>query len=89
MNVKMILMGIGLGALVSGCADVQDKYDVGEYTAVSNPASVYCVEQEGELVMVTEAGKRVTYCKLSDDEMVEQWNTSAKTIKKKKRCNDD
>ncbi|MGR5117613.1 DUF333 domain-containing protein [Vibrio astriarenae] len=73
MNVKLVLMGIGLGVLVSGCADVQEKYDVGEYTAVSNPASVYCVEQEGELVMVTEAGKRMTYCKLSEDEMVEQW----------------
>lgn len=73
MNVKVVLLGLGLGALVSGCADVQEKYDVGEYTSMSNPASVYCVEQDGELVMVTEAGKRVTYCKISEDEMVEQW----------------
>ncbi|MEP8023235.1 DUF333 domain-containing protein, partial [Vibrio parahaemolyticus] len=34
---------------------------------------VYCVQQGGELDTVSENGERVTYCVLSDDERVEQW----------------
>ncbi|HGS5433761.1 TPA: DUF333 domain-containing protein [Vibrio parahaemolyticus] len=44
-----------------------------EYTSVANPAAVYCVQQGGELDTVSENGERVTYCVLSDDERVEQW----------------
>ncbi|MGL6261833.1 putative hemolysin [Vibrio sp. WXL103] len=73
MKTQLAMMVIAVGFMVSGCAELEEKYDVGEYTAVSNPASVYCVEQNGELVIQSEAGKRVTYCKQEDGQMTEQW----------------
>ncbi len=55
-------------AVLAGCS----SYDT-EYTSTANPASVYCVQQGGELDTVTEGGARVTYCVFSEDERVEQW----------------
>ncbi len=40
---------------------------------MANPASVYCVEQGGQLEMVTENDQRVTYCVTKDGEKIEQW----------------
>ncbi|KJY82793.1 hemolysin [Vibrio galatheae] len=59
--------------LLAGCANEPDEYDVKEYTSVANPASVYCVQQGGELGAATENGIRVTYCLLENGESVEQW----------------
>lgn len=61
-------------ALLVGCASSEpDKYEVKEYDATTNPASLYCVQQGGELEMVTEDKKRVTYCTFSADDKTEQW----------------
>ncbi|EMC3732405.1 DUF333 domain-containing protein, partial [Vibrio cholerae] len=49
------------------------EYTVKEYTSMANPASVYCVEQGGQLEMVTENEQRVTYCVTKDGEKIEQW----------------
>lgn len=59
--------------LLAGCANEPDEYEVKEYTALANPAAVYCVQQGGELDTVTENEKRVTYCALQNGERVEQW----------------
>ncbi len=56
-----------------GCSSEPDKYDVKEYDATTNPASLYCVQQGGELEMMSENNKRMTYCVTSEDEKVEQW----------------
>jgi|GEM_PF-752355 len=61
-------------ALLAGCGSSEpDEYDVKEYDATTNPASLYCVQQGGELEMVTEDKKRVTYCTFSADDKTEQW----------------
>ncbi len=56
-----------------GCSSEPDEYEVKEYDATTNPASLYCVQQGGELEMMSENNKRMTYCVTSDDEKVEQW----------------
>lgn len=67
-----ILTMIGVVSL-AGCASEPDEYEVKEYTSMANPAAVYCVQQGGELDTVSENEKRVTYCVLSAEERVEQW----------------
>lgn len=56
-----------------GCSSEPDEYEVKEYDATTNPASLYCVQQGGELEMMSENNKRMTYCVTSEDEKVEQW----------------
>ncbi len=63
-----LMMAMVVTAVLSGCATSDT-----EYTSAANPASVYCVQQGGKLEAFTENGGRVTYCVLSDDERVEQW----------------
>ncbi|WP_165314027.1 putative hemolysin [Vibrio ziniensis] len=60
-------------ALLVGCSNEPDEYDVKEYEATTSPASLYCVQQGGTLTMFTENKKRITYCVLSEDEKYEQW----------------
>jgi putative hemolysin len=40
---------------------------------VANPASVFCVEQGGEVEIVDEEGGQVGYCLLPDGTRVEEW----------------
>lgn len=68
-----IVMSVISAAVLAGCANEPDEYEVKEYTSMANPAAVYCVQQGGELETVNENEMRVTYCVLSDDERVEQW----------------
>ncbi len=56
-----------------GCSSEPDKYDVEDYDETTSPASLYCVQEGGTLEMVTENNVRMTYCVLSEDEKVEQW----------------
>ncbi len=74
----MIKHSILASALVAsmvlvGCSSEPDEYEVKEYDATTNPASLYCVQQGGELEMMSENNKRMTYCVTSEDEKVEQW----------------
>ncbi|MFM2587100.1 DUF333 domain-containing protein [Vibrio sp. TBV020] len=68
-----IVMTVISAAVLAGCSSEPDEYEVKEYTSMANPAAVYCVQQGGELETVNESEMRVTYCVLSDDERVEQW----------------
>ncbi|WP_394126009.1 DUF333 domain-containing protein [Vibrio hepatarius] len=68
-----IVISVISAAVLAGCASEPDEYEVKEYTSMANPAAVYCVQQGGELETVNENEMRVTYCVLSDDERVEQW----------------
>ncbi|MCV5959587.1 DUF333 domain-containing protein, partial [Escherichia coli] len=71
---KTSLMMATAGTMVlAGCSTYDGATRSTEYTSVANPAAVYCVQQGGELDTVSENGERVTYCVLSDDERVEQW----------------
>lgn len=71
---KLAVLGSMTAALLLvGCASEPDEYEVKEYQMAANPAAVYCVQQDGELETITEDNKRVTYCVLSDEERIEQW----------------
>ncbi|MGF1756009.1 DUF333 domain-containing protein [Vibrio makurazakiensis] len=69
-----------------GCASEPTQEVDGETKKVvmmANPAAVYCVQQSGALETVTENEKRVTYCVLSEEERVEQWEYFNKNHKEK------
>lgn len=53
--------------LVTGCGDESPNPEQ------ANPASVFCVEQGGELEIVDEEGGQVGYCLLPDGTRVEEW----------------
>ncbi|MBR9876306.1 MAG: DUF333 domain-containing protein [Vibrionaceae bacterium] len=73
MNKTSLMMIMAVTAGLAGCSAYDGATRSTEYTSAANPASVYCVQQGGELETVTENGERVTYCVFSDDKRVEQW----------------
>ncbi|MGF1773199.1 putative hemolysin [Vibrio maritimus] len=72
-KVQWMIGAVAVGIL-AGCASEPDKYDVDEITVESDPAYVYCVEQGHKLQRVTENGKRVPYCVLSEEERYTVWD---------------
>jgi putative hemolysin len=69
MRAKRLLLAALLAALalLAGCnGDDQDP-------ELANPASVFCVEQGGEVEIVDEEGGQVGYCILPDGTRVEEW----------------
>ena len=42
-------------------------------TQIANPASVFCVEQGGEVEIVDETDGQVGYCNLPDGTRIEEW----------------
>ena len=68
-----IFCAITGAVLLAGCSSEPDEYEVKDYQSVANPASVYCVQQGGELETVNENEMRVTYCVFSDEDRTEQW----------------
>ncbi|MDF2152577.1 DUF333 domain-containing protein [Vibrio sp. CAU 1672] len=74
MKIKHLLAAVAVVSSVAGCADMQqayDAYDVVDYDTVTNPASIYCVQQGGGLQMETEHGQRITYCQISAEQRTE------------------
>ncbi|WP_299693138.1 DUF333 domain-containing protein [uncultured Vibrio sp.] len=69
---RMGLMSV-FALVLGGCANDYAEYSEDQRISVSNPASVYCVQQDGELDTVTENNQRTTYCVFEDGERVEQW----------------
>ncbi len=61
--------------LVAGCGDDGDDGDETPGTAqLPNPASVYCEEQGGEVVIVTaDDGSQSGICRLPDGTEVDEW----------------
>lgn len=68
------LMSIIACSTLIGCSSSdEDEYNVESYDQASNPASVYCVQQGGELEAFNDNNARVMYCVFSEDEKYEQW----------------
>ncbi len=68
---KGLIAGVAASMVLLGCATPDDKYDVESWEPKTDPASMYCVEQEGKIIRVTEGENRVGYCQLSEDEQYE------------------
>lgn len=60
---------VALGA----CGGDDDDVPSDTTVAIANPASVFCVEQGGEVEIVDEAGGQVGYCILPDGTRIEEW----------------
>ncbi|MGR5236437.1 putative hemolysin [Vibrio alfacsensis] len=73
MKKTSLMTAVATAMVLAGCSTYEGATRSTEYTPASNPAAVYCVQQGGELETVTENGERVTYCLLSENERVEQW----------------
>ncbi|TMX42541.1 DUF333 domain-containing protein [Vibrio rotiferianus] len=73
MKKTTLVMSVAAAMVLAGCSTYDGATRSNEYTSAANPAAVYCVQQGGELDTVTENGERVTYCLLSENERVEQW----------------
>ncbi|WP_262349069.1 DUF333 domain-containing protein [Enterobacter asburiae] len=64
---KIILVAFVIG--MQGCSSQSvHKADM------ANPASVYCVKQNGKLDIIKEAGGEVGYCTLQSGERIEEWS---------------
>ncbi|MDO6501132.1 putative hemolysin [Photobacterium sanguinicancri] len=63
----VLLATVGLTA----CSEAEKPQE--NMPSMANPASEFCVEQGGEVVIKDEAGGQVGYCKLSDGRLVEEW----------------
>jgi putative hemolysin len=57
--------------LVVGCGS--DEGDDTPPPGIANPASEFCVEQGGEVEIVTEDDGEVGYCALPDGTRVDEW----------------
>jgi uncharacterized protein len=57
---------------LAGCAQ-QDSAPAPAKMGMANPASVYCTEHDGKLVLEQEAGGTVGYCHLPDGTVMEEW----------------
>lgn len=69
MNVKLIISAIAGTLLVGACADS----DTDAKMQVANPASVYCIDQGGELLIKTGENGQYGICKLPDGREIEEW----------------
>ncbi len=70
-----LLIGLGVTAVLAGCSNSgdSDEYAIENHEPVSNRASVYCVQQGGELQAFNENNSRLMHCVFSEDEKYEQW----------------
>ncbi|MBT3721243.1 DUF333 domain-containing protein [archaeon] len=75
--VQMKTYGNACGACASGEIDSyipgECETDTSETVQVANPASEYCIEQRGRLMIVDEEGGQAGYCNLPDGRTCEEW----------------
>ncbi len=60
-------------AVVAAAARLSGAAPDGTVPGLANPASVYCIEQGGEVDIVDEADGQVGYCELPDGRRIEEW----------------
>ena len=70
-NTTRLVAALVIGAAVAGCGD--DAEPSPNTVAIANPASVYCVEQGGEVEIVDEPDGQRGYCLLPDGSRVDEW----------------
>ncbi|AUI88616.1 hypothetical protein BS333_20140 [Vibrio azureus] len=70
---KITLVIISAVVMATGCSLHEGVTHSNEYTSITNPAALYCIEQDGLLDTVTENASRTSYCLLPDNERVELW----------------
>lgn len=72
MNTKLVLICItALALTVSGCVMQETPND--QNSQIANPASTYCVEQGGDVVIYDVPGGQQGYCKFPNGWECEEW----------------
>lgn len=56
--------------VIVSCGEIQESDDV---VGMANPASVYCENKGGELILITGVGGAAGYCILPDERTCQQW----------------
>ena len=69
---KIVMLGLIMAAL-SGCSSAQKSETVRPNVGMANPASTFCVEQNGKLEIRKEANGEVGSCHLPNGQIVEEW----------------
>lgn len=64
---------VALFAMIGLTACSEAEKPEAAVAGAANPASVFCEEQGGEVVIKDENGGQVGYCKLSDGRLIEEW----------------
>lgn len=72
---RRLLLPLGAVALLglAACGDDDGTPDTTTPSQIANPASQFCVDQDGSVEIVDEAGGQVGYCNLPDGTRVEEW----------------
>lgn len=68
-----VFTGLAVSFLVAGCANQGGRYHVANELAVTEPATIYCVQEGGAIEFANEHGERMTYCSFGNNKRVEQW----------------
>ena len=82
---KKLLSLLVICVLVAGCVGqssentekitvVNDDYDKPDDVELANPAAVYCIENDGKLIPITDDNGTGSYCKLNDGRICEEWS---------------
>lgn len=64
-----LLCGAAVALVLAGCATASPSNE----TQLANPASTYCVEQDGKVEIRKGANGETGYCHLPDGRVIEEW----------------
>ncbi|CAH0536967.1 DUF333 domain-containing protein [Vibrio marisflavi] len=67
-----VFTGLAVSLFLSGCASQDEKYHVAGEPAVTESATIYCVQEGGTISFANANGERQTFCD-HDNNHVEQW----------------
>ncbi|MDO6545392.1 putative hemolysin [Photobacterium sanguinicancri] len=68
---KTLLVALLAAVGLTACSEAEKPQE--NQPSMANPASEFCVEQGGAVVIKDEESGQVGYCKLSDGRLVEEW----------------
>ncbi|MBM7035759.1 DUF333 domain-containing protein [Vibrio ulleungensis] len=68
---KAYMTAVFAAVLAVGCTTTETEYTVESWEPLTDPAAMYCVEQEGKFIRISEGESRVGYCEFSEDERYE------------------
>ncbi len=69
MKMRPAILSLGAILVLSACADDQDS----ALSEIGNPASIYCIDQGGEVLIKTGDYGQYGICKLPDGREIDEW----------------
>lgn len=75
---KILLIGAMFISLTA-CSTTKTQQQTTPNLGMPNPASQYCVEQGGRLLIKNEKNGQVGYCHLPNGQVIEEWSLFGKS----------